>query len=73
MAGVQMVKTREMMTMLVTTMDHIKAVTNSKAAILNLSMHMKVVMARTMTTTTSQVMLTDKAQAIKCQMMSRQK
>lgn len=68
-----MLKTREMMTMLVTTMDHIKAVTNTKAAILNLSMHMKVVTVKTMITITSQVMQTDKEQAIKCQMMSRQK
>jgi hypothetical protein len=36
MAGVQMLKTREMMMMLVTTMLHRKAVTRTKAAIPNL-------------------------------------
>lgn len=68
-----MLKTREMMMMPVTTMLHRKAVTRTKEAILNLSTHMKVVMVRTTTTITSQAMLTDKEEAIKCQMTSKQK
>jgi len=62
-----------MKTMLVMTMDRKKALTNTKAAIQNLSMHLKVVTVTKMTTITNQTTPTDKELAIKCRMKSNKK
>jgi len=68
-----MCKTREMTTMLTATMDHKRALANTKAVILNhLKVHMKVETER-ITKTVKVAMSTDKEATIKCQMTSSKK
>ena len=73
MAGDKMCKTREMMTTLTAAMDHKRVLANTKVAILNQQVHMKVVTVRTTKTTKVETTSMDKEATIKCLMTSNKK